>query len=210
MRSNRKKNWLTSGSPSRSRAAFAAPAAQASLSEQAWPGVNPSYYAAVTASASQLGWPGVNPSNDSAKSVAAVDYGMPRAMPHDYTLASGDQIEVVRAEPRGAFERPDRIRPLEASLVRRAARRGRQLQLGRRRNRCRPRTRSHPPGRRSRPGHPPDRSRVDRPSRTQRCANVSGPRAHLRLRRLVMPIRRARRPRRPLARHSLDSRGDSS
>ena len=27
---------------------------------------------------------------------------MPRAMPNDYALSSGDQIEVVRAQPRGA------------------------------------------------------------------------------------------------------------
>jgi len=35
-------------------------------------------------------------------SFVASDYGMPRAMPSDYALASGDQIEVVRALPRGA------------------------------------------------------------------------------------------------------------
>jgi hypothetical protein len=104
MRSNRRKNWLIKRiALGFAVAAFAAPAAQASVSEQAWPGVNPSDYAAttVTASASQVGWPGVNPSDFSGTSVQAVDYGMPRAMPRDYALASGDQIEVVRAEPRG-------------------------------------------------------------------------------------------------------------
>ena len=30
----------------------------------------------------------------------AADYGMPRAMPNDYALASGNQIEVVRAQPK--------------------------------------------------------------------------------------------------------------
>jgi hypothetical protein len=33
--------------------------------------------------------------------VVAADYGMPRAMPNDYALSSGDQIEVVRAQPQG-------------------------------------------------------------------------------------------------------------
>ena len=33
--------------------------------------------------------------------VVAADYGMPRAMPHDYALSSGDQIEVVRSTPNG-------------------------------------------------------------------------------------------------------------
>jgi len=84
-------------------AAFAAPAAQASVNEQTWPGVNPSDFAAttVTVSANQLGWPGVDPSDYSAKPVQAVEAGMPRAMPRDYALASGDQIEAIRAEPRG-------------------------------------------------------------------------------------------------------------
>jgi len=34
--------------------------------------------------------------------IVASAYGMPRALPADYVLASGDQIEVVRAQPLGA------------------------------------------------------------------------------------------------------------
>jgi hypothetical protein len=102
MRSNRRKNWLIKRiALGFAVAAFAAPAAQASVSEQAWPGVNTSDF------------PGT--------SVQAADYGMPRAMPHDYALTSGDQIEVVRAEPRGTSS--DQISSSARSLAPSASRR---------------------------------------------------------------------------------------
>jgi hypothetical protein len=68
-------------------AAFAAPVAQAKLDEGGQVQSN-GYQSFVT-------------DFPSMQTSVAVDYGMPRALPSDYALASGDQIEAVRAEPRG-------------------------------------------------------------------------------------------------------------
>ena len=74
MRSNRRRNWLIKRIAfGLAIAAFAAPVAQAKLDEGSLSG---------------------------QQVVNAGDYGMPRAMPSDYALASGDLIEVVRAQPR--------------------------------------------------------------------------------------------------------------
>jgi hypothetical protein len=43
-------------------------------------------------------WPGVTPGSYS--NVEATDYGMPRAMPSDYAAQRGDQIEILRTQPR--------------------------------------------------------------------------------------------------------------
>jgi len=74
MRSNRRRNWLVKRiALGLAIAAFAAPVAQAKVDEG---------------------------SSSGTQAVNAGDYGMPRAMPSDYAFASGDQIEVVRAQPR--------------------------------------------------------------------------------------------------------------
>ena len=74
MRSNRRRNWLVKRiALGLAIAAFAAPVAQAKLDEG---------------------------SSSGTQAVSAGDYGMPRAMPSDYALASGDYIEVVRAQPK--------------------------------------------------------------------------------------------------------------
>ena len=74
MRSNRRRNWLIKRiALGLAIAAFAAPVAQAKVDEG---------------------------SSSGQEVVTASDYGMPRAMPSDYALASGDYIEVVRAQPK--------------------------------------------------------------------------------------------------------------
>jgi sulfur carrier protein ThiS len=74
MRSNRRRNWLIKRiALGLAIAAFAAPVAQAKVDEG---------------------------SSSGPQVVTASDYGMPRAMPSDYALASGDYIEVVRAQPK--------------------------------------------------------------------------------------------------------------
>jgi len=74
MRSNRRRNWLIKRiALGLAIAAFAAPVAQAKVDEG---------------------------SSSGQQVVTASDYGMPRAMPSDYALASGDYIEVVRAQPK--------------------------------------------------------------------------------------------------------------
>ena len=74
MRSNRRRNWLIKRlALGLAVAAVAAPVAQAKVDEG---------------------------SSSGQQVVNAGDSGMPRAMPSDYALASGDYIEVVRAQPR--------------------------------------------------------------------------------------------------------------
>jgi hypothetical protein len=87
MRSNRRRNWLIKRvALGLAIAAFAAPVAQAKVDEGSSVQAN-GYQAFVT--------------DFPASQVNASDYGMPRAMPVDYALSSGDQIEVVRALPNG-------------------------------------------------------------------------------------------------------------
>src|SRR4051794_15087262 len=88
MRSNRRRNWLIKRfALGLAIAAFAAPVAQAKVDEGSSVQAN-GYQSFVT--------------DFPSSQVNASDYGMPRAMPVDYALASGDQIEVVRAIPQGA------------------------------------------------------------------------------------------------------------
>ena len=68
-------------------AAFAAPVAQASVDEGS--------------SAQAKGYQAFVTDFPSYSTVNAADYGMPRALPSDYALSSGNQIEVIRAQPRG-------------------------------------------------------------------------------------------------------------
>jgi len=88
MRSNRRRNWLIKRiALGFAVAAFAAPVAQASVDEGSSPQAK-GYQAFVT-------------DFPSYSTVNASDYGMPRALPSDYVQARGDQIELVRAQPRG-------------------------------------------------------------------------------------------------------------
>ena len=88
MRSNRKKNWFIKRiALSLAIAAIAAPVAQAKVDEGS--SVQANGYLAF---ATDFPSPQVN----------ASDYGMPRAMPVDYAVNRGDQIEVVRALPSGS------------------------------------------------------------------------------------------------------------
>ena len=110
MRSNRRKNWFIKRiALGVAIAAFAAPAAQGAVDEGASSGTQ-----AVTAS--EFGMPRAMPSDyvlgrdpvelvrsqhrSTGNDIVAADYGMPRALPNDYALASGDQIEVIRAQPK--------------------------------------------------------------------------------------------------------------
>jgi len=88
MRSNRRRNWFIKRiALGLAIAAFAAPVAQAKVDEG--PALQSNGFQAFVTD-----FP-------SYSTVNAADYGMPRAMPNDYALSSGDQIEVVRATPRG-------------------------------------------------------------------------------------------------------------
>ena len=90
MRSNRKKNWFIKRiALGLAIAAIAAPVAQAKVDEGSSVQAN-SYQAFATDFPSY------------ANVVNASDYGMPRAMPVDYAVNRGDQIEVVRALPSGS------------------------------------------------------------------------------------------------------------
>lgn len=86
MRTNRRRNWLIKRiALGLAIAAFAAPVAQAKVDEGSSAQAN-GYQAFVT---------------DFPSSQAnASDYGMPRAMPVDYAVNRGDQIELVRSLPR--------------------------------------------------------------------------------------------------------------
>ena len=88
MRSNRRKNWFIKRfALGLAIAAIAAPVAQAKVDEGS--SVQANGYLAF---ATDFPSPQVN----------ASDYGMPRAMPVDYAVNRGDQIEVVRALPSGS------------------------------------------------------------------------------------------------------------
>jgi hypothetical protein len=89
MRSNRRRNWFIKRiALGFAVAAVAAPVAQAKVDEGQSQAKSGGYAAFVT---------------DFPKSVAQVnasDFGMPRAMPADYAINRGDQIELVRSQPR--------------------------------------------------------------------------------------------------------------
>ena len=88
MRSNRRKNWFIKRiALGFAIAAIAAPVAQAKIDEGSSVQAN-GYQAFVT--------------DFPSSQVNASDYGMPRAMPVDYAVNRGDQIEVVRALPSGS------------------------------------------------------------------------------------------------------------
>jgi hypothetical protein len=89
MRSSRRKNWfLKRVALGFAVASIAAPVAQAKLDEGS--SVQSSGYQAFTTDFPPAG-----------QIVSASAYGMPRAMPTDYAVSNGDQIELVRAQPRG-------------------------------------------------------------------------------------------------------------
>jgi hypothetical protein len=110
MRSNRRRNWfLKRIALGLAIAAVAAPVAQARVDEgiQRQPNAANEVFKAIP-----YRWPSsaddlkgiayrqfVTDFPSYANVIAASDYGMPRAMPHDYALSSGDQIEVVRSTP---------------------------------------------------------------------------------------------------------------
>lgn len=95
MRSNRRRNWIIKRiALGLAVAAVAAPAAQAQLDEGSSL-KGESYQAFVT------DFPSLK------TSVKVGEYGMPRAMPSDYAATRGDQIEVIRSQPRNVSS--DRI-----------------------------------------------------------------------------------------------------
>ena len=106
MRSNRRRNWFIKRiALGLAIAAVAAPVAQAKVDEGSSVQAN-GYQAFATdfpsVPSGQVAKGIVNSDYPSLKpTVVASAYGMPRAMPNDYALSSGDQIEVVRATPRG-------------------------------------------------------------------------------------------------------------
>jgi hypothetical protein len=106
MRSNRRRNWLIKRiALGFAVAAFAAPVAQARIDEGQVDSSSQKYQSFVT------DFPSVQ------SSVNAADYGMPRALPTDYALSKGDQIEVVRAEPRsGSSDRIEFVRTKPRSI----------------------------------------------------------------------------------------------
>ena len=88
MRSNRKRYWLIKRfALGLAIAAVAAPVAQAKVDEGSSVQAN-GYQSFVT--------------DFPSSQVNASAYGMPRAMPVDYAVNRGDQIELVRALPQGA------------------------------------------------------------------------------------------------------------
>jgi hypothetical protein len=87
MRSNRRRNWFIKRfALGLAIAVIAAPVAQAKIDEGSSVQAN-GYQAFVT--------------DFPSSQINASDYGMPRAMPVDYAVNRGDQIEVVRALPSG-------------------------------------------------------------------------------------------------------------
>ena len=111
MRSNRRKNWFIKRiALGLAIAAVAAPVAQARVDEgvQSQPSASNQVFKVIP-----YRWPS---SGDALNGIAyqqfltdfpssqvnASDYGMPRAMPVDYAVNRGDQIEVVRALPSGS------------------------------------------------------------------------------------------------------------
>jgi hypothetical protein len=113
MRSNRRKNWFIKRiALGLAIAAVAAPVAQARVDEgiQGQPNaVNESFKPIPyrwPSSADEVVLKGVayQPfvTDFPSPQVNASDYGMPRAMPVDYAVNRGDQIEVIRALPSGS------------------------------------------------------------------------------------------------------------
>ena len=126
MRTNRRRNWLIKRiALGLAIAAFAAPVAQAKVDEgtssgtqavnagdYGMPRAMPSDYAQLRgdqievvraqpkATSVDIEVVRVEQPRSTGSEFVAADYGMPRAMPHDYALSSGDQIEVVRAQPK--------------------------------------------------------------------------------------------------------------
>ena len=118
MRSNRRRNWFIKRfALGLAIAAVAAPVAQAKVDESS--SVQAHSYQSSKRRATRLSrrTPYRSPSSgDAQKGIAyqqfvtdfpssqvnASDYGMPRAMPVDYAVNRGDQIEVVRALPSGS------------------------------------------------------------------------------------------------------------
>jgi hypothetical protein len=99
MRSNRRRNWLIKRiALGFAVAAVAAPVAQARVDEGI-PG-QPNSTGEVAKAIAYRSFVTVVPS---VKTVKAADYGMPRALPSDYALSKGDQIEVVRSQPQGTL-----------------------------------------------------------------------------------------------------------
>ena len=104
MRSNRRRNWLIKRiALGLAIAAFAAPVAQAKVDEGSSVQAN-GYQAFVTdfpsVPSGQVAKDIVNSDYPSLKpTVVASAYGMPRAMPMDYAINRGDQIEVIRGLP---------------------------------------------------------------------------------------------------------------
>jgi hypothetical protein len=111
MRSNRRRNWFIKRiALGLAIAAIAAPVAQAKIDEgvQGQPSASNQVVKPIP-----YRWPS---SGEALKGIAyrqfvtdfpssqvnASDYGMPRAMPGDYAVNRGDQIEVVRALPSGS------------------------------------------------------------------------------------------------------------
>ena len=83
MRSNRRRNWFIKRfALGLAITAFAAPVAQAKIDEGSSVQAN-GYQSFVT--------------DFPSSQVNASDYGMPRAMPADYAVNRGDQIELVRS-----------------------------------------------------------------------------------------------------------------
>jgi hypothetical protein len=106
MRSNRRRNWLIKRiALGLALAAFAAPVAQARIDEGQVDSSSQKYQSFVTDFPS------------AQSNVNAADYGMPRALPSDYALSAGDQIEVVRAEPRsGSSDQIEFVRTKPRSI----------------------------------------------------------------------------------------------
>ena len=114
MRSNRRRNWLIKRiALGFAVAAIAAPVAQAGVDQGTGVPVAQDGNLIVQAHTYQPTSATDNTMNkielvrveqprSTGSDIVAADYGMPRAMPNDYTLSRGDQIEVVRALPRGS------------------------------------------------------------------------------------------------------------
>ena len=113
MRSNRRKNWFIKRiALGLAIAAVAAPVAQARVDEgiQGQPNAAKVSFKPIPyrwpSSADEVVLKGVayRPfvTDFPSAQVNASDYGMPRAMPVDYAVNRGDQIEVVRALPSGS------------------------------------------------------------------------------------------------------------
>src|SRR5262245_22119110 len=105
MRSNRRKNWLVKRiALGLAIPAFAAPVAQAKVDEGS----------------------GSPPGAQSASGFAYADHGMPSALPSAFSLSRGDQIEIVRSQPRSTgsdvvasdYQGLPRVTPLDYALYR--------------------------------------------------------------------------------------------